>query len=287
MPPKRKAMGAQEGGNNVVGNLTNLIQEQTRMHGEQIQQLLDMQQRTQEQNPQAHAPPVRPDNPHAVYEKFRKMEPSNFYGSSDPIVAEEWVKSLDIIFDYMRIDDADKVLCVIFSLKKEARIWWEGAKLDVDMETLTWDKFKGDHSKKWRQTSPPQEGNNLHSDGGDASWPKFYPVDDVKKALSNKPKPKPKLKPTKIKASITPITVLIILPERCKDKRVFFLKQLTSRLLLVTSPYKINGVPLRRVNQTYVIGTSTKVDISGVNIEKFDNKYFAKQVEKKKKKGIL
>ena len=46
MPPKRKAMGAQEGGNNVVGDLTNLIQEQTRMHGEQIQQLLDMQQRT-------------------------------------------------------------------------------------------------------------------------------------------------------------------------------------------------------------------------------------------------
>ena len=142
MLPKRKAMGAQEGDNNVVGDLTSLIQEQTRMHGEQIQQLLDMQQRTQEQNQQAHAPPIRPDNPQVVYEKFRKMEPSDFYGSSDPIVAEEWVKSLDIIFDYMRIDDVDKVLCAIFLLKKEARIWWEGAKLAVDMETLTWDRFK-------------------------------------------------------------------------------------------------------------------------------------------------
>lgn len=50
-------------------------------------------------------------------------------------------------------------------------------------------------------------------------------------------------------------------------------------------PFKINGVPLRRVNQSYVIGTSTKVDISGVNCEKFDDKYFAKEAVKKKKKG--
>ncbi|XP_021281879.1 60S ribosomal protein L6-1-like [Herrania umbratica] len=53
----------------------------------------------------------------------------------------------------------------------------------------------------------------------------------------------------------------------------------------IAGPFKINGVPLRRVNQSYVIATSTKVDISGVNVEKFDDKYFAKEVEKKKKKG--
>lgn len=47
----------------------------------------------------------------------------------------------------------------------------------------------------------------------------------------------------------------------------------------------MNGVPLRRVNQAYVIGTSTKVDISSVDVSKYDDKYFAKQLEKKKKKG--
>lgn len=56
-------------------------------------------------------------------------------------------------------------------------------------------------------------------------------------------------------------------------------------LFLTTGPFKINGVPLRRVNQSYVIGTSTKVDISRVNVEKFDDKYFAKEEEKKKEKG--
>jgi len=56
-------------------------------------------------------------------------------------------------------------------------------------------------------------------------------------------------------------------------------------VLRFLGPFKINGVPLRRVNQSYVIGTSTKVDISGVNVDKFDDKYFAKDAKKKKTKG--
>uniref|UniRef100_A0ACD5YQ49 Uncharacterized protein n=1 Tax=Avena sativa TaxID=4498 RepID=A0ACD5YQ49_AVESA len=110
--------------------------------------------------------------------------------------------------------------------------------------------------------------------------PKFYPADDVKPRTVSTRKPKP----TKLRSTITPGTVLILLAGRYMGKRVVFLKQLKSGLLLITGPFKINGVPIRRVNQTYVIATSTKVDISTVNVGKFDDKYFAREKKTRAKK---
>ena len=45
----------------------------------------------------------------------------------------------------------------------------------------------------------------------------------------------------------------------------------------------MNGVPLRRVNQAYVIATSTKIDLSSVDVAKYTDSYFKKEVTKKKK----
>lgn len=53
--------------------------------------------------------------------------------------------------------------------------------------------------------------------------------------------------------------------------------------LLVSGPFKVNGVPLRRVNARYVIATSTKVDVASVDVAKFDVAYFAREQSKKTK----
>jgi large subunit ribosomal protein L6e len=109
--------------------------------------------------------------------------------------------------------------------------------------------------------------------------PKYYPADDVKvRKVSRKSVGK-----TSLKANITPGSVLILLSGRFAGKRVVFLKQLDSGLLLVTGPFKINGVPLKRVDQAYVIGTSAKVDVSGLKLEKFTDAYFAQVKDKKAK----
>jgi large subunit ribosomal protein L6e len=90
---------------------------------------------------------------------------------------------------------------------------------------------------------------------------KYYPAEDVavpKKARKS-------VRPAKVRESLQPGTVVILLAGRFRGNRVVVLKHLSQGVLLVTGPFKVNGVPLRRVNARYVIATSTKVDLKGVD----------------------
>ncbi|XP_042432698.1 uncharacterized protein LOC122019281 [Zingiber officinale] len=126
-------MGGQN--NQFLEGLTALLHEQNRIHGEQIQQIL--QAREQGSTPRRSAPSTQP-----VYKQFRELGPTEFKGTTDPIAAEGWIRSLETIFDFMQLTDVDKVRCAIFMLRDDARVWWEGAQLTVDLATLTWTDFK-------------------------------------------------------------------------------------------------------------------------------------------------
>merc|ERR1712170_158692 len=116
--------------------------------------------------------------------------------------------------------------------------------------------------------------------------PNNYPV---KSLLRKKSKVVKRVGAPKVRKSLTPGTVLILLAGVHRGKRVVFLKQLESGLLLVTGPYKVNGVPLRRCTQSAVIATSTKLDVSGVSIpDSINDAYFKRAATaKKSEEGIF
>ncbi|KAG6473219.1 hypothetical protein ZIOFF_067132 [Zingiber officinale] len=137
MAGRRNNNNGELGGQNnqFLEGLTALLHEQNRIHGEQIQQIL--QAREQGSTPRRSTPSTQP-----VYKQFRELGPTEFKGTTDPIVAEGWIRSLETIFDFMQLTDADKVRCAIFMLRDDARVWWEGVRLTVDLTTLTWADFK-------------------------------------------------------------------------------------------------------------------------------------------------
>mmetsp|Transcript_28541 Transcript_28541/g.35288 ORF Transcript_28541/g.35288 Transcript_28541/m.35288 type:complete len:173 (-) Transcript_28541:238-756(-) len=110
----------------------------------------------------------------------------------------------------------------------------------------------------------------------------WYPAEDQKRQVRTK-----KRNPTKLRKSIEAGSVLILTSGRYRGQRVVFLKQLESGLLLVSGPFKINGVPLKRVNQVYTITTSTKVSTKGVDVSKITDALFKDKSAKSKGRDIF
>ncbi|KAG7006744.1 60S ribosomal protein L6-2 [Physcia stellaris] len=113
---------------------------------------------------------------------------------------------------------------------------------------------------------------------------KYYPAED-----ESKPKRVRKsIHPAKPRSSLQPGCILILLAGRFRGKRVILLKHLPQGVLLVTGPFKINGVPLRRVNARYVIATSFTVDLKGIDektVEKVGGEGYFSREKKQDKKG--
>ena len=84
---------------------------------------------------QVNPPLVRED---LLYERFRRMKAPEFEGPLDPIAADNKLIDIQVILDFMRLTEQEKVLCASFALKKDVRHWWMTVHMRKDVTTMSW-----------------------------------------------------------------------------------------------------------------------------------------------------
>ena len=53
------------------------------------------------------------------------------------------------IFEFVQIEDEEKVKCDVYMLRKDARIWWEAVKKNRDVAAMTWVEFLREFNSKY------------------------------------------------------------------------------------------------------------------------------------------
>ncbi|GMN68885.1 hypothetical protein TIFTF001_037937 [Ficus carica] len=162
MPPKRRTAHTQ----NV--DLAAQMNELRQMMLAQQQEIAPVNQPAAPETPDVY--PVIPENPIApevpmahvavplvplvrapeeLYDKFRCMKAPEFEGSTNPIEADNWLIDLQVILNFLRLNDQEKVLCASFVLRKDARLWWETVQIRRDVTQMTWEDFVEEFKEKY------------------------------------------------------------------------------------------------------------------------------------------
>ena len=87
-------------------------------------------------------PPAGEVDRELLFERFRKQHPPTFEGSTDPLVAEQWMDVITSMFDFMEIEGTDRVACTSYMLREDARIWWAVTSQIRDVSTMSWCSFR-------------------------------------------------------------------------------------------------------------------------------------------------
>ncbi|GMN27891.1 hypothetical protein TIFTF001_041095 [Ficus carica] len=96
-------------------------------------------------------------NHEPLYLRFKRMKPKEFNGSTDPLVAQGWLKSIELVLNFMDLTNNEKVKCASYSLMDDARIWWEGIELSRDISQMTWEDFVQEFNEQYFNMSVTRE----------------------------------------------------------------------------------------------------------------------------------
>jgi hypothetical protein len=93
---------------------------------------------------QQQPPPPQPQMPRDKRAEFMRGHPPTFAHSSDPIDAEDWLRTVERELYTAQCDDREKVLYGPRLLRGAAQFWWESyLATHANPDTITWEEFRG------------------------------------------------------------------------------------------------------------------------------------------------
>ncbi|KAL5757617.1 hypothetical protein ACOSP7_020228 [Xanthoceras sorbifolium] len=87
-------------------------------------------------------------------ERFKKLGPPAFKGTSDPLVVEAWLKHIEKVFTTIGCPDKQKVIFATFMFEDEADYWWDATSRILwttlqENDPMTWGMFMNVFNEKY------------------------------------------------------------------------------------------------------------------------------------------
>ena len=101
-----------------------------------------MQLLVQNQNQGNNNIPPPPPPPVDHLARFLRLNPSVFSSSTEPIVADDWLRKIERELTTTGCTDAERVRFAAHQLDGPATSWWENFIVTYPIDTVTWDHFQ-------------------------------------------------------------------------------------------------------------------------------------------------
>jgi hypothetical protein len=83
------------------------------------------------------------DEPQRKLRDFQNSNPPTFSKSTEPLDADDWLRTIENKLEYVRVGANDKVLYATNFLAGAAGAWWENVRaMQPEGQVMTWEAFK-------------------------------------------------------------------------------------------------------------------------------------------------
>jgi hypothetical protein len=131
-----------ENNNDNNNNLYDVIQQLATGQAQLMQTMTQFIQASANNMNNNNPPPPPPAPQVDRLAHFLRLRPNKFSSAIDPIVADDWLRSVNKDLVTCECTDAEKIRFTVHLLEGRAAIWWETYQVTNPIEGLDWDSFR-------------------------------------------------------------------------------------------------------------------------------------------------